>query len=101
MADGVVLLDGEGKVQLVNDSLRRLFGLTWSAGQGLSILEAFGVPALAELAARLPCQKSVVGFELELAKTPRCYLEVNASAVRARDGAYRGAIFVFHDLTRV
>src|SRR5262249_24899689 len=29
------------------------------------------------------------------------FLEVNASAVRDGEGAFRGAIFVFHDLTRV
>jgi two-component system phosphate regulon sensor histidine kinase PhoR len=101
MIDGVVLLDREGKIQLVNHSLRRLFSLPPGAGQGQTILEAFRLPALADLSSRLPRETSVLGFELELPKTPPRVLEVNASAVRDPAGSYQGAIFVFHDLTRV
>jgi two-component system, OmpR family, phosphate regulon sensor histidine kinase PhoR len=101
MADGVALLDEHGRIQLVNDALRRLFALPPGAGQGATLLEAFRLPALADLAERLPGEKSILGFELELASTPARYLEANASAVWDRAGAYRGAIFVFHDLTRI
>lgn len=99
MADGVVLLDPAGRIQLVNDSLRRLFNLA-PGFQGPSLLEAFRLPALAALAERLPAEKTVLGMELELAGPAPRFLEVNASAVRDRDGQYQGAIFVFHDLTR-
>ncbi|MFO1498946.1 MAG: ATP-binding protein [Verrucomicrobiota bacterium] len=101
MADGVVLLDETGKIELVNDALRKLLAMPPGGGQGQTMLEAFRLPALAELAGKLPSENSVLGFELELPKTPPRYLEVNASAIRNREDAYRGAIFVFHDLTRV
>jgi two-component system phosphate regulon sensor histidine kinase PhoR len=101
MADGVVLLDAQGRIELINDSARTLFGLAAGQGQGLTVLEAFRLPTLAEMAERLPQEKSVLQFELELPKTPSRYLEVNASAVRDGDGEYHGAIFVLHDLTRV
>jgi two-component system, OmpR family, phosphate regulon sensor histidine kinase PhoR len=101
MADGVALLDETGRIQLVNDALRRLFGLTAASGQGATLLEAFRLPALADLAERLPQERTILGFELELPATPPRYLEVNASAVWDKAGACRGAIFVFHDLTRL
>ena len=101
MADGVVLLDPEGKVELVNDALRKLFVLPAEGRQGQTILEAFRLPALAAVAERLRSEKTVLGVELELPKTPPRYLEVNASAIRNNGGEYRGAIFIFHDLTRV
>lgn len=101
MLDGVMLLAVDGTIQLVNDALRRLFDLSPSAVQGRTILEAFNLPRLAALAERLAKEKSILGFELELPSTPPRSLEVNASAVRDGDGKYQGAIFVFHDLTRV
>src|SRR4051812_24449191 len=47
MTDGVVLLDAEGKIQLVNNSLRRLFDMPPGGGRGQSLLEAFRLPDLA------------------------------------------------------
>src|ERR1019366_4156934 len=44
MADGVVLLDEHGRIQLVNDALRRLFALAPATGQGATLLEAFRLP---------------------------------------------------------
>jgi two-component system phosphate regulon sensor histidine kinase PhoR len=101
MADGVMLLGADGKIQLVNDSLRRLLELPISGGIGQTILEAFRWPALNDLADRLAQENSVLGYELTLSRTPPRILEINASAVRNREGAYRGAILVFHDLTRI
>lgn len=101
MIDGVVLLDKDGKIGLVNDSLRRLFHIPVGGGQGQTLLEAFRLPGLAELAQRLTKEKSVLGYELELPKDPPRALEVNASAVLGPDGTYQGAMFVFHDLTQV
>jgi PAS domain-containing protein len=91
MADGVALLDERGRIQLVNDALRRMFPLGPGPGQGVTLLQAFGLPALADLAERLPAEKTVLGFELELPTTPPRFLEVNASAVFDDSGNNRGA----------
>lgn len=101
MADGVIVFDREGRIQLVNDSARRLFGMSPAAGRGQTLAEAFDLPALAELAARLPKEPSILGVELEVLKLPPQHLEINASAIRDREGACRGGIFVVHDLTRL
>jgi two-component system, OmpR family, phosphate regulon sensor histidine kinase PhoR len=101
MADGVALLDKDGRVQLVNDALRRLFDLEPGSGQGQTLLELLQVPDLVELAHRLQQEKATVGTELELTLGAWRCLEVTASAVRNTDGAYSGAIFVFHDVTQL
>jgi two-component system, OmpR family, phosphate regulon sensor histidine kinase PhoR len=100
MADGVALLNEGGRIQLVNDALRRLCGLS-NTRHGATLLDAFRLPQLADLAERLPKEKAILGVDLEVPGSPPRFLEVNASAVLDRTGAYRGAIFVFHDLTRI
>ena len=100
MIEGVLLLDKTGRVQLVNESLRKLFGFSGEI-RGQTILEAFRLPALAALAEQLATEKNIFEAELELAREPRRFLQVNAAVVMSRDESTRGMIFVFHDLTRI
>jgi two-component system phosphate regulon sensor histidine kinase PhoR len=100
MVEGVLLLDESGKIQMVNQTLERLFGFG-SEVRGQTILEAFRLPELAELARNLPTKGVVHGYELELPSMEERWLQLNASAVLDREGAHRGSILVFHDLTRL
>lgn len=100
MAEGVLLLDRNGKIEMTNRSLGQLFSLP-SDMQGRTLAEALQIPELAEAAGRLPQEKSTIAFELELPGPLWRVLDLNASAVLDRNGNYQGAIFVFHDLTRI
>jgi two-component system, OmpR family, phosphate regulon sensor histidine kinase PhoR len=100
MAEGVLVLDQTGHVQLVNRSLQEFFGLK-SDVRGQSIMEAFRLQELAGLIQRLPAEGIVEGHELELPGVNGRWLEVNASAVRDVSGRQFGCILVFHDLTRL
>ena len=100
MAEGVLVLDEAGRIQLANESVGRLFGLK-SDVRGRTVLEAFRLPALAEVVKRLPQQRLVRGYEIELPGLEDRWLEVNASAILDRADAPRGAILVIHDLTRL
>ncbi len=100
MAEGVLVLHQDGRIQLINQSLQRLFGVAADV-RGQTILEAFRLQELAELVKRLPQEKTVHGFELELPGLDERWLEVNAAAVGDQAGRPRGAILVFHDLTRL
>ena len=100
MAEGVLVLDAAGRIQLVNQSLERLFGLSADV-RGRTILEAFRLPELAKLVKRLPRERLVSGHEIELPVIEERRVEVNAAAVFDRDGTPLGAILVFHDLTRI
>lgn len=100
MAEGVVLLDPAGRIQLVNQSLEEQFGLTVDV-RGLSLLEAFHRPELADLLRRLATERSVLSIGFEIPANPPRWFEVNAATVFDRDASPQGAILVFHDLTRI
>jgi two-component system phosphate regulon sensor histidine kinase PhoR len=100
MSEGVLILDKDAHVQLVNRSLQEFFALK-SDVRGQTIMEAFRLQELAEVIRRLPGERLVQAQELELAGVQKRWLEVNAAAVLDRDGTQQGSILVFHDLTRL
>jgi two-component system, OmpR family, phosphate regulon sensor histidine kinase PhoR len=100
MVEGVVLLDRNGRIQLVNQSLERQFALTIDV-RGQTLTEAFRRPELTQLLARLEKERKVLSCEIEVGGSEARYFEVNAATVLDRDGRAQGAILVFHDLTRI
>ena len=100
MTEGVLVLDASGRIQLANESLRKLFRLSKEV-RGQTIMEAFRLQELAEVVRRLEQERAVSGCELELPGIDERWLRVNAAAVLDREGAQHGAILVFHDLTRL
>jgi two-component system phosphate regulon sensor histidine kinase PhoR len=100
MIEGVLLLDEHGRVQMINESLRKFFGIAADV-RGQTIMEAFRWHELAALAARLPKEKNISGAELEIHRVTRRSLQVNASIVQGHGGTGPGQLFVFHDVTRL
>ena len=100
MVEGVVLLDRNGRIQLVNQSLEKQFGLSIDV-RGQSLNEAFRRPELTELLARLDVERKVLNCEIQVGGAEARNFEVNAATVLDREGRAQGAIFVFHDLTRI
>lgn len=100
MVEGVVLLDRTGRIQLVNQSLEKQFDLHVDV-RGQTLIEAFRRPELAQLLTRLEPERKVLSCELEVGGDAARYFEVSAATVFDREGRPQGAIFVFHDLTRI
>ncbi len=100
MVEGVLVLDREGRIQLVNQSLEKLFGLQADV-RGRTILEAFRLADLDAVIRSLRTESRISGRTIELAGMEDRWVEVNAAAVVDRDGIQSGSILVFHDLTRV
>ena len=100
MAEGVMLLDNRGRVQLVNRSLERLFHLGIDI-RGLTLMESIRLVELAELVEQVVREHNVLTREIELAGQDNRLLEVSAAAVLDREVRPQGTILVFHDLTRV
>ena len=100
MIEGVLLLDEQGRVQMINESLREFFDIT-SDIRGQTIMEAFRWHELAELAARLRKERNISEVELEIHRATRRSLQVNASTVHDHAGTAQGQLFVFHDVTRL
>jgi len=100
MAEGVLILDAADRIQLINSSMDRLFGLSADV-RGQTVLEAFRLESLAEVVKQLKEEKTVHGCEIELPRLDDRWLQVNAAAVSDNAGNFRGSILVFHDLTRL
>jgi two-component system phosphate regulon sensor histidine kinase PhoR len=100
MIEGVLLLDEQGRVQMINESLRKFFDITADI-RGQTIMEALRWHELAALVARLPAQKHIIEAELEIHRVTHRSLRVNATIVHGYSGAATGHLFVFHDVTRL
>jgi two-component system phosphate regulon sensor histidine kinase PhoR len=100
MIEGVLLLDADGRVQFVNDSLRQGFGLAENI-RGQSIMEAFRWHELAALSDRLPGEKIISGVELDIQRDARRSWQISAALVSDQPGGAQGRLLVFHDVTRL
>jgi two-component system, OmpR family, phosphate regulon sensor histidine kinase PhoR len=100
MAEGVLILGRDERIQMANTSLQRLFKLTTDV-HGQSILEAFKIETLSELVKRLREEPAVHGCEFELPGVEERWVQVNAAAVIEGHRERHGSILVFHDLTRL
>jgi two-component system phosphate regulon sensor histidine kinase PhoR len=100
MVEGVMLLDAAGRIRLVNHALENFFGIA-SDLRGKTILEAFQMHELQELAHRVLVDGQVRGYEIELPGLDYRSVQVNASVILDRDGRQQGRMLVFHDLTRL
>src|SRR5207237_4937798 len=96
MAEGVLVLDRFGRIELVNQSLQRLLALDADV-KGQTILEAFRLQELAGVVERLQQEKLVRGFEIELPGLDERWVEVSAAAILDREGVRHGDILVFHE----
>ncbi|HEX3728230.1 MAG TPA: ATP-binding protein [Opitutaceae bacterium] len=101
MVEGIAVTDASGKIRLANRAAGELFGFEPPA-VGRTLLEAMRRHEVAAVAEKLEREAEVLGYEmcLEGAGAVR-YLQINALALRDALGDRAGAIFVFHDVTRL
>jgi two-component system, OmpR family, phosphate regulon sensor histidine kinase PhoR len=101
MIEGVIVVDATGRVRLANRAAGALFAFAPPA-TGRTLLEATRHHEVSALITRLGREPEVLNHELRFdGVSSTRYLQVNALALRATDGAPDGAILVFHDLTRL
>jgi two-component system phosphate regulon sensor histidine kinase PhoR len=100
MVEGLVLLDGDGLIQIANHRFSRLFGAAEDLS-GKTLIEAARMHEVADLVDGLSAEKPANGGELRLPGLADRWLEVNAAAVFDEQGARQGTVVVFHDLTRL
>ncbi len=100
MIEGILLLDRSGRIQMINESLRKHFDVSTDI-RGLTIMEAFRWHELAALAARLQRDKKISDAELEIHRARRRFWQVNAAMVTDHAGVEQGQLLVFHEITRL
>ena len=80
MAEGLLVLDETGRIELANRALANLFGVTAEL-RSKTILEALRVHELADLVDFLGTEKRVLGYELKLSPPNERWLQVNGAAI--------------------
>ncbi|MBI5802218.1 MAG: PAS domain-containing protein [Verrucomicrobia bacterium] len=101
MTEGVLLLDADGRVQLVNEAFSQLFAVTGDV-RGRTIMEALRLHQVQELVNRTLIEGKMQDGELALPGVEGDrHFAVNGAAVVDIDGQRQGMILVFHDLTRL
>ena len=104
MVEGVMVVDQRHVVRLVNDELLNLFDLKQSP-LGRTVLESLR-EARVEMIVREtirrgePRQQEVVLESTALGLPPR-HFDISVVPIRAPKGEVRGAVAVFHDITRI
>jgi two-component system phosphate regulon sensor histidine kinase PhoR len=102
MVEGVMVVDQRHVVRLVNDELLNLFSLKQSP-LGRTVLEALRESRV-ELIVRETVQSGQsLQREVTLDSTAGAvnHLVISAVPIRAKDREIRGAVIVFHDITRL
>lgn len=101
MTEGVLLLDAEGRVQLVNEAFARLFSVAGDV-RGRTVMEALRLHQVQALVNQTLIDGQIQEGELTLPGVEGDrYFAVNGAAVLSLDGQRQGMILVFHELTRL
>src|SRR5262245_17799360 len=100
MAEGLLLLDETGRIQLANRAFATLFGVTNDVHHK-TIIEALRLHELSGIVDQLDAEKHTVEHELRLSSPEERWLQVNGASIFNGNGQRHGTILVFHDLTRL
>jgi two-component system, OmpR family, phosphate regulon sensor histidine kinase PhoR len=96
MVEGVIVVDAQGRLQLVNDAARLMLKLT-DVAIGRQYSEAIRIPAIAELVAEVLLGHKPDALQLSPPRDPS--RAIMARAAPAAGAAEHGVILVLHDIT--
>ncbi len=100
MVEGILVLDAQQRVQLVNRALRTWFELNEDI-RGKTAMEILRHHELRDMVNVVTGQGKAETIELEIPGPKPRVLQINACAFGNGQGARRGAVLVFHDVTRL
>ena len=95
MVEGVIVVDPEGRLQLLNAAARRMLTIE-SPALGRPYVETIRLPAIVELVAAALGGRTPVALELSPPRDPARTIIARAAAA---EGAAHGVVLVLHDIT--
>jgi len=98
MVEGVIVVDPQGRLQLVNDAARQMLKLE-EAWIGRPYVETIRLPAIAELVAGVLFGRTPGALQLSPPRDPS--RTIMATAARAAGAVAHGVILVLHDITEL
>ena len=100
MVEGVIVVDPQARLQLVNDAARQMLQLDEAnVGIGKPYVETIRLPAIAELVAGVLLGRAPTALQLSPPRDPS--RTIMASAAPAAGSAAHGVILVLHDITEL
>ena len=102
MSDGLILTDTKGKIILVNDALKNLFGIPHSI-EGKTVMEALRKAELMEVIEEVAVSRERISRGIEIAAPRHLDLLMTAAPFYSQDfeGDLSGIVLTFHDITRL
>ena len=100
MAEGVVAVDADGRVLVINPALSRLLGIDAHQALGRGHLESLRHHGLAELIGEVLRGGRAAARELRLFSPEELVFDVHAAPL-TQEGRPAGALVVLHDITRL
>jgi two-component system phosphate regulon sensor histidine kinase PhoR len=99
MIEGVIVVDPQGRLQLVNEAAKRMLKLDGDPPLGRHYLESIRHPAIAELVAAALSGKTPEALQMSPPRDASRTIMARAGA--ARGGSDHGAVLVLHDITEL
>jgi len=105
MAEGVIITDQNGLIQVANAACQHMFGLQ-ADPVGRYVMDALRQPEIKHhvdlvLATGKEASGEVVIEDLLDAEHPRKVFQVSVSPLRGAEGNLKGVVAVFHDISRI
>jgi two-component system phosphate regulon sensor histidine kinase PhoR len=98
MVEGVIVVDPQARLQLVNDAARQMLKLE-NVAIGRPYIETIRLPAIAELVAAVLLGRTPEALQLSPPRDPS--RTIMASAARAAGAVAHGVILVLHDISEL
>jgi two-component system phosphate regulon sensor histidine kinase PhoR len=101
MSEGVMVLDGENRIELVNLGMERMSGRPAGEIVDRTILEAFRNVELHDLLERFRQSGEILCQEIGMGNDPPAMMDVTISTVQGDAVGEGKTMLVFHDVTRL
>ena len=101
MVEGVVTVDGEGRIRRVNGAARELLGISIEDCEGRQVKDVVHHPELEKFLSQSRRAPGALSKVMKFSADEERILEVYISPLREREGSDAGTLLVFHDTTRL